>query len=180
MPCHNYRKFNCQSVLVSLSCCNKITEQVAYKKKEMHCSQFQKQKFKIRVPGWSGEGPLLSQRLLVSSHDGKGQEASFTSHKSHYKGHLQDLSTSQSPHLLISSPLGIRISTCKFSPYEDSDHCTVFPVSCPGTQLHPFMHCVWLLSQATVAELKNCDRDCMTYKAIYNVVFYRKSLPTMI
>lgn len=134
MACHNYRKFYCQSVLVSTSCCNKITEQVTYKKKKRNALltvlEAKVQDQGARMVRW---GPSFRSETSCVLTWWKRLEASFTSHKSHYKGHLQDLSTSQSPHLLISSPLGIRISTCKFSPYEHPDHCTIFPVSCPGT-----------------------------------------------
>ena len=110
-------------VLVCLGCSNKITDWVAYMNRNLFLTVLEAA---VQHEGasmiHSGESPLHCSQLVPSHfvltwwkmvRDLSG--ISFIRHWSHSWGlHPHDLSTSQRPHLLLPSSLGVKISTYEF------------------------------------------------------------------
>ena len=101
------------STLVCLSCCNKITTNwVAYKQQKFLSHSSGGWKSAIKGQQDRARSPSDLRLLTVSTHGGRGWECLFYKHWCHSWG-LQphDLSSSQRPHLLLPSSLGVGIST---------------------------------------------------------------------
>lgn len=176
MTCDNYAKSQFQPVFIYSGCCSKIPQNrwLVSRNVLLIVPEAKIQDQGASTVGWRPS--FRSQTSCVITWSKALRRLFSKSLIPFIRFYLQDVSISPSPHLI--SPLGIRVSTYEYSIYEHPDHYyTMSLVSCIGTQLHLFVrYCVWLLSQATTAELSSCDRDYVANKAVYNVAFYRKSL----
>lgn len=102
-------------------------DRVAYTQQKSNSHSSGNWKFEIRVPIWSGEGPLQGCRLLVFSHDKRTRDLSGAPFICKGTNSIQratpsNLSTSKAPPISTITS-SIRISTYVFlGGYKHSDH----------------------------------------------------------